>query len=61
VEKNKQIKDRKMATKENRFKWKGFISFFALFVIIILLFTGIVLYFKPPGRIANWSHARWRT
>lgn len=45
-----------MAKKENKFKWKGFISFFALFVIIILFLTGIVLYFKPPGRIANWSH-----
>jgi len=43
-------------TKEKKFKWKGFFSFFALFVIIILFLTGIVLYFKPPGRIANWTH-----
>lgn len=45
-----------MEKQKNKFKWKGFISFFALFVIIILLLTGIVLYFQPPGRIANWSH-----
>jgi hypothetical protein len=49
--------EKKMATiKKKKFKWKSFFSFFALFVIIILFLTGIVLYFKPPGRIANWSH-----
>ena len=36
------------------FNKKAFTSFLTLFVWIILILTGIVLYFSPPGRIAHW-------
>ena len=36
------------------FNKKAFTSFLTLFVWVILILTGIVLYFSPPGRIAHW-------
>ena len=41
-----------------KFNGKSFVSFLVLFYIIILTITGIVLYFSPPGRVANW--VEWR-
>ncbi len=41
-----------------KFNRKAFFSFLVLFVWIILILTGIVLYFSPPGRVANW--VEWR-
>ena len=41
-----------------RFNKKSFFSFTVLFIWIILILTGIVLYFSPPGRIAHW--VEWR-
>ncbi len=37
-----------------KFSWKVFISFTLTFTFFIILFTGIILYLKPSGRIANW-------
>jgi hypothetical protein len=41
-----------------KFNTKAFISFLVLFIWIILVITGIVLYLSPPGRVANW--VEWR-
>ncbi len=40
------------------FNRKAFVSFIVTFIILILGFTGIILYFSPPGRIAHW--VEWR-
>ena len=37
-----------------KFSWKVFISFTLTFVFFLILLTGIILYLKPPGRVANW-------
>ncbi len=37
-----------------KFNKKAFVSFSVFFIWIIISLTGIVLYFTPPGRIANW-------
>ncbi len=37
-----------------KFSWKVFISFTLTFAFFLILLTGIILYLKPPGRIANW-------
>jgi hypothetical protein len=41
-----------------KFNTKAFISFLTVFIWMLLLFTGIVLYFSPPGRVAHWVD--WR-
>jgi len=41
-----------------KFNAKAFISFLVLFIWIILIITGVVLYLSPPGRVANW--VEWR-
>ncbi|MBN2366232.1 MAG: DUF4405 domain-containing protein [Calditrichaeota bacterium] len=41
-----------------RFNMKAFFSFLVVFGWLILIITGIVLYFAPAGRIANW--VQWR-
>lgn len=39
---------------KKKFSWKAFISFTLTFTFFIILLTGVILYLKPPGRIANW-------
>ncbi|MFC1764822.1 DUF4405 domain-containing protein [Planctomycetota bacterium] len=40
---------------ERPFNWRGFVSVTTGLAFIGLAGTGIVLFFIPPGRIANWS------
>ena len=37
-----------------RFKWQIFISFNLLFTFLVMLVSGIILYFKPEGSVARW-------
>jgi len=41
-----------------KFNNKAFFSFMTVFIWLILVITGIVLYFSPPGRVAHWIE--WR-
>jgi hypothetical protein len=41
-------------TTTGNFNKKAFFSFLTLFIWLILVVTGIILYFSPPGRIAHW-------
>ena len=45
-------------TRPVKFNKKAFFSFMTLFIWLILVITGIVLYFSPPGRVAHWIE--WR-
>jgi Domain of unknown function (DUF4405) len=42
--------------KINNFKFKVFTSFILTFSFFIASFSGIILYFTPKGRVANWIH-----
>ncbi|MFC1731625.1 DUF4405 domain-containing protein [candidate division KSB1 bacterium] len=44
-----------MDSTKKKFKSKSFITFIIAWVFIILLFSGVVIYFSPAGRIANWT------
>ena len=46
------------STKKKSFFWKGFVSFSLLWTFVIILFSGVILYIAPPGRVANWTE--WR-
>ncbi len=37
-----------------RFNWQIFISFNLLFSFILMLISGVILYFKPEGSVARW-------
>jgi len=37
-----------------RFNYRGFINFLLIWSFIIISLTGLILYIKPPGRVANW-------
>lgn len=39
---------------KKKFSWKVFISFTLTFSFFIIFLTGIILYLKPPGRVAHW-------
>ncbi|MDZ7402390.1 MAG: DUF4405 domain-containing protein [candidate division KSB1 bacterium] len=39
-----------------QFKFRGFTSLLMFFSFLISLVSGIVLYFPPQGRVANWTH-----
>jgi hypothetical protein len=41
---------------KKKFRWRSFISFGLLYFFLILLFSGVILYITPPGRIANWTN-----
>lgn len=43
---------------KKNFNWRGFTSLYITLSFIIMAISGIILYFAPPGRIANWSY--WR-
>jgi hypothetical protein len=38
-----------------RFSWRSFVSVLTAASFIGMVFTGIVLFIVPPGRIANWT------
>ena len=42
-----------------KFFFRSFISFNLFFSFVIMTFTGVVLYFAPPGRIARWTEWHW--
>ncbi|MBN2590996.1 MAG: DUF4405 domain-containing protein [Sedimentisphaerales bacterium] len=45
-----------METKmQKKFSWRAFISILTGFSFIGIAITGVVLFFVPPGRIANWT------
>lgn len=37
-----------------RFNWQIFISFNLLFTFVLMLLSGLILYFKPEGTVARW-------
>lgn len=39
-----------------KFKFRGFTSLLMFFSFLISLISGIILYFPPQGKIANWTH-----
>ena len=39
-----------------KFSWKAFTSLYVTYSFLIMIFTGIILYIAPAGRIAKWSH-----
>ncbi len=39
-----------------RSTWRGFTSVLALMSFVVVLVSGVVLFFVPPGRVANWSN-----
>ncbi len=45
-------------TRPAKFNKKAFFSFLTVFIWLILVITGIILYFSPPGRVAHWIE--WR-
>ena len=44
-----------MTTTKRKFKTKSFATFTVAWVFLILTFSGVILYFTPSGRIANWT------
>ena len=42
--------------KSVHFKFRGFVSLLSTFTFLISLVSGIVLYFVPQGKVANWIH-----
>ncbi len=40
---------------QTSFNWRGFTSITTALSFLGLAFTGMVLFFVPPGRIANWT------
>jgi Domain of unknown function (DUF4405) len=40
------------------FIWRVFISFGLFIALVMMLFSGVILYISPPGRVANWTD--WR-
>jgi len=40
---------------KKKFFWKGFVSFSLFWTFFIILFSGVILYIAPPGRVANWT------
>ncbi|HPF50383.1 MAG TPA: DUF4405 domain-containing protein [Draconibacterium sp.] len=37
-----------------KFSWKAFISFGLMYMMLILIVSGLILYVSPPGRYAHW-------
>lgn len=44
-----------MAEKKS-FSGRSFVTQFVVFTFVIITVSGIILYFAPPGRVANWSY-----
>lgn len=43
-----------MVKKPAGFKWRSFSSFGLAFSFLLILITGVVLYFAPAGRVSRW-------
>lgn len=41
---------------KKNFSFRGFISLYITLSFLVMVLSGIVLYFAPPGRVANWSY-----
>lgn len=41
---------------KKKFSFRGFISLYITLSFLIMVISGIILYFAPPGRVANWSN-----
>jgi len=44
--------------KNKKFKWRAFTSVLTTVFFVLMVFTGIILFVTPPGRVANWTG--WR-
>jgi len=44
--------------KNKKFKWQAFTSVLVTVFFVLMIFTGIILFLTPPGRVANWTG--WR-
>ncbi|MFC1561520.1 DUF4405 domain-containing protein [candidate division KSB1 bacterium] len=44
-----------MKSRTKYFHTKGFVSFLTMWSFLVLGISGIILYFTPAGRVANWS------
>jgi hypothetical protein len=42
--------------KQNKVRFRAFVSLLATFSFIALAVTGSILYITPPGRVANWTN-----
>jgi len=40
---------------KKKFNWRSYVSVLTALSFIGMTFTGIVLFFVPPGRVANWT------
>ena len=40
---------------KKKFNWRSYISVLTALSFIGMAFTGIILFFVPPGRVANWT------
>lgn len=45
-----------MEKSKNKFHMRGFTSFVTFWTFLILSFSGILLYFTPRGKTANWAN-----
>ncbi len=43
-------------SKQNKFRFRPFVSLLTAFSFVVIVVTGAVLYITPPGRIANWTN-----
>lgn len=43
-------------SKQNKFRFRPFVSLLTAFSFIAIVITGAVLYITPPGRVANWTN-----
>jgi hypothetical protein len=41
---------------KRKFSWRSFVSFGLFFSFFIILFSGIILFIAPAGRVANWTN-----
>lgn len=41
---------------KKKFNWRSFISFGLFYTFFIILFSGVILYIAPAGRVANWTN-----
>ena len=40
---------------KKKFNWRSYVSVLTAISFIGMVFTGIILFFVPPGRVANWT------
>ena len=42
--------------KNKKINWRAFTSVYMGFSALVVIFSGIILYLSPPGRVAHWSY-----